>query len=218
MKKTCSIKCWQEYGANRTFLHRGESSDWCNHFSKLVLSIKAKLTQKLYDSVILFIEIQYQKWYKCTSKDLYYYLQIAILFMASLVAQRLKHLPPMRETQVPSLGQEDPPEKEMATHFSILAWRIPWTEEPGRLQSTGSQTVGHDWATSLSHTIHGCIICNCQTLEMIQVSINSRMDFGIVIWYCAIMRMSKLKLHVTESHKHNVNSNNKKRYYMTPFV
>ena len=41
-------------------------------------------------------------------------------------------------------GQEDPPEKEMATHFSILAWRIPWTEEPGRLQSTGSQTVGHD--------------------------------------------------------------------------
>ena len=63
---------------------------------------------------------------------------------ASLVAQRLKRLPPMRETRVPSLGREDPLEKEMATHSSILAWRIPWTEEPGRLQSTGSQRVGHD--------------------------------------------------------------------------
>ena len=63
---------------------------------------------------------------------------------ASLVAQILKHLPPMRETWVRSLGWEDPLEKEMATHSSILAWRIPWTEEPGRLQSIGSQRVGHD--------------------------------------------------------------------------
>ena len=60
------------------------------------------------------------------------------------MAQRLKDLPPMQETQVRSLGQEDPLEKEMATHSSILAWRIPWTEELGRLQSTGSQRVGHD--------------------------------------------------------------------------
>ena len=60
---------------------------------------------------------------------------------ASLVAQRLKRLPPMWETRVRSLGQEDPLEKEMATHSSILAWRIPWTEEPGGLQSTGSQRV-----------------------------------------------------------------------------
>ena len=50
----------------------------------------------------------------------------------------------MRETQVQSLGQEDPLEKEMATHSSILAWRIPWTEEPGRVQSTGSQRIRHD--------------------------------------------------------------------------
>ena len=56
---------------------------------------------------------------------------------ASLVAQRLKHLPAMRETRVRSLGQEDPLEKEMATHSSTLAWRIPWREEPGRLQSMG---------------------------------------------------------------------------------
>ena len=63
---------------------------------------------------------------------------------ASLVAQRLKRLPAMRETWVRSLGQEDPLEKEMTTHSSILAWRIPWTEESGGLQSTGSQRVRHD--------------------------------------------------------------------------
>ena len=63
---------------------------------------------------------------------------------ASLVAQRLKRLTPVRKTRrVRSLGWEDPLEKEMVTHSSILAWRIPWTEEPGRLQSTGSQRVGH---------------------------------------------------------------------------
>ena len=69
---------------------------------------------------------------------------------ASLVAQRVKHLPAMWETWVRSLGWEDPLEMEMATHSSILAWRISWTEEPGRLQSTGLQSVGHCWATSLS--------------------------------------------------------------------
>ena len=70
----------------------------------------------------------------------------------SLVAQRLKRLPPMWETWVRSLGWEDPLEKEMVTHSSILAWRIPWTKEPGGLQSIGSQRVGHDWATSLHFT------------------------------------------------------------------
>ena len=63
---------------------------------------------------------------------------------ASLVAQRLKRLPAMWEMWVQSLGREDPLEKEMATHSSILAWRIPWTEEPGGLQSIASQRVGHD--------------------------------------------------------------------------
>ena len=62
----------------------------------------------------------------------------------SLVAQMTKHLPTMRETRVRSLGREDPLEKEMATHSSTLAWKIPWMEEPGRLQSMGSQRVGHD--------------------------------------------------------------------------
>ena len=64
--------------------------------------------------------------------------------MYSLVAQTVKRLPTMQETRVRSLGQEDPLEKEMAAHSSILAWRIPWMEEPGRLQSTGSRRVGHD--------------------------------------------------------------------------
>ena len=73
---------------------------------------------------------------------------------ASLVAQRLKRLPPMQETQVWSLGQEDPLEKEMVTHSSTLAWRIPWTEEPSRLQSMGSQRVGHNWVASLSLSWH----------------------------------------------------------------
>jgi len=62
----------------------------------------------------------------------------------SLVAQMINSLPAMWETQVRSLGQEDPLEKEMATHSSILAWKIPWMEEPGRLQSTGLQRAGHD--------------------------------------------------------------------------
>ena len=70
--------------------------------------------------------------------------------MASLMVQRVKNLPAMQETQetqetqVQSLGQEDPLEKEMATHSSILAWEIPWAEGPGWLQSMGSQIVGHD--------------------------------------------------------------------------
>ena len=62
---------------------------------------------------------------------------------SSLVAQRLKRLPAVQETWVQSLSREDALEKEMATHSSILAWRIPWREEPGRLQSMGSQRVGH---------------------------------------------------------------------------
>ena len=68
----------------------------------------------------------------------------------SLVAQTVKHLSTMWETWVGSLGQEDPLEKEMAIHSSTITWKIPWTEEPGRLQSIGSPRVGHDWATSLS--------------------------------------------------------------------
>ena len=75
---------------------------------------------------------------------------IFIVHFSFLVAQRLKCLPAMWETWVGFLGQEAPLEKEMTTHSSILVWRIPWTEEPGGQQSTGSQRVGHNWMTSLS--------------------------------------------------------------------
>ena len=74
------------------------------------------------------------------------------VFGWSLQAQTVKHLPTTRETRVRSLGWEYPQEKEIATHSSTLAWKIPWMEEPGRLQSMGSQRIRHDWATSLSLT------------------------------------------------------------------
>ena len=82
----------------------------------------------------------------------YCYLELSLFFyngyldnmVASLVAQMVKGLPKMRETRVQSLGREDLLEKEMATHSSILTWKIPWTEEPGRLQSMGPQRVGND--------------------------------------------------------------------------
>ena len=73
-------------------------------------------------------------------KQLVIIIIITNLNRASLVAQRLKHLPGMWETRVQSLSREDPLEKEMATHSSTLAWRMPWREEPGRLQSMGSQS------------------------------------------------------------------------------
>ena len=69
---------------------------------------------------------------------------ILIGLWASLVDQSVKNLPAVQETRVQSLGSEDPLEKEMATHSSILTWKISWTQEPGGLQSMGSQRVGHD--------------------------------------------------------------------------
>ena len=73
-------------------------------------------------------------------------------FWASLVAQMVNNPPAMLETWVQSLSWEDPLEEGMATHSSILAWRIPWTEEPGELQSMGLQRVGHNWVTKHTHT------------------------------------------------------------------
>ena len=74
------------------------------------------------------------------------------------MGQRLKRLTPMQETQVRSLGGEDPLEKEMATHSSILAWRIPWTEEPGGLQSMESHRMGQDLVTkNFTFTLVICV-------------------------------------------------------------
>ena len=74
----------------------------------------------------------------------------AAILLYSLVGETVKRLPAMRETRVRFLGWEDPLEKEMAIHSSTLAWKIPWMEEPDRLQYMGSQRVGHNWATPLS--------------------------------------------------------------------
>ena len=75
------------------------------------------------------------------------------MLRASQVAQTVKNLPAMQETGIQSPGQEDPLEKGIATHSSLLAWEIPWTEKPGGLQSKGSQRVGHDWVTN-TFTFH----------------------------------------------------------------
>ena len=98
-----------------------------------------------------------QRKYLCLTTNLFqvaskeFILHCSINYVrTSLVTQKLKRLSTMQETWVPSLGWEDPLEKEMAIHSSILAWKIPWTEEPGRLQSMGSRRVRHNWATSLS--------------------------------------------------------------------
>ena len=85
-------------------------------------------------------------------KNLTLYLKIKIFL--------IKHLPGMREIRVQSLGREDPLEKEMATHSNILDWKIPWKEEPGRLQSMGSQRVRHNWATSLSLSLNNWLLEN----------------------------------------------------------
>ena len=83
----------------------------------------------------------------------------------SLVTQMIKNLSIMQETQVWSLGKEDPLEKEIATHSSILAWRIPWTKEPRGLQSIGSQRVRHDWAASFHFTTVREEVCVIQLFQ-----------------------------------------------------
>ena len=77
-----------------------------------------------------------------------YHCLLAMTDTHCLLAQMVKHLPAIQETQIQSLGKGDPLNKGMTTHSSILAWIVPLTVEPGRLQSTGSQRVGHDWVTN----------------------------------------------------------------------
>ena len=92
-------------------------------------------------------------------------LCLSYVAQASLVAQMVKKL---QETGVRSLGQEDPQKKEMATHSSILAWRMPWTEELDKLQSMGLQSITHDWATNTSlhftHFAQACSLFFCSLL------------------------------------------------------
>ena len=101
---------------------------------------------------------------------------------ASPVAQTIKNLPVTWETWLLSLGWEDPLEKGMATHSSILAWRIPWTEKPGRLQSMGLQRVRHNWATFTFHgnlEDNGVLRKRVQTVDFCNWS---GKDSGRVVW------------------------------------
>ena len=99
-----------------------------------------------------------------------------VYILISLVAQMVKHLPTMWETRVQSLGWEDLLEKERATHSSILAWKIPWTEKPGELQSMGSQRVRDDWATSLHILL---------SFEKHWAKITSTLNITIAVWITA---------------------------------
>ena len=146
-KKT--IKNTNIWRLNNTLLNNQQITEEIKKEIKICLEMNEKentTTQNLWDSVKAVLRgrfIAIQAYLKKQEKNQINNRTLHPTW-ASLVAQRLKRLPPMQETQVQSLGQEDPLEKEMVTHSSILAWRIPWMEKPGRLQSTGSQRVGHD--------------------------------------------------------------------------
>ena len=105
--------------------------------------------------LVLYLDRRWERVKPCFISDIAAsFLCIDIIFnrfpgnRASQVARMVKNLPVMQETTVRSLGWEDPLEKGMATHSSILAWRIPWTEEPGGVQSMVPHRVGHDWVTN----------------------------------------------------------------------
>ena len=107
----------------------------------------------------------------CTAKWFSYVYMC--VYLSFLVAQTVKNLPAMQKTQVP--GSERSLEKEMATHSSILAWRIPWTEEPGGLQFIGSQRVRQDWVINT----HTCVYICVYTCVYTYVSINTHMHICI---------------------------------------
>ena len=112
-------------------------------------------------------------------------------------AQRLKRLPAVRETRVWSLGWEDPLEKEMVTHSTILAWRIPWTEKPGRLQSMGSQRVGHDWATSSPSSSPSFItegLCYLSPPTIILIMTEKQVHFSLNSYYMLPTGLANLHL------------------------
>ena len=112
---------------------------YLSHFCCTSLSLF--LSWYIDDSLLFII---HKPWILC-----FYFIYCYFLLLTSLVAQTVKCLPTIQETWVQSLGWEDLLEKEMAIHSSILAWEIPWTEEPGRLPSMGSQRTGHEWVTAL---------------------------------------------------------------------
>ena len=132
------------------------------------VNAKSSYKEKKLFFLFLYFCIYMKRWIftKLTVITVNAIIMLYTLTWASLVAQRLKRLPGMRETRAWSLGREDPLEKEIAPHSSTLACRIPWREEPGRLQSMGSQRVGHDWATSLHTLTYTGLYVNCISIKL----------------------------------------------------
>ena len=106
--------------------------------------------------------------------------------LPSLVVQTVMRLSTMRETQVQSLGWEDPLEKEMAIHSRTIAWKIPWTEESGRLQSMRSQRVRHEWTTSLClcPIVCSCLLCQKQATHRCMDLCLGFLSCSIVLYFC----------------------------------
>ena len=121
---------------------------WCLHFWQLHIFIAVQLLSLVW----LFDSMEVEEGESMPGFSLHHYSPEFAQTRTSLVAQMVKCLSTTRETRVRTLGWEDPLGKEMAIHSRTIAWKIPWTEEPGRLQPMGSQRVGHDWATSLHST------------------------------------------------------------------
>ena len=153
--KRSSLWCSSSKKSNFTLLKY-------NHNCSLIKGVKIKLYNSLSTNSIWYhvqdlvkeklLRLHYLKCFVITDSWL-----VNINIWASLVAQTLKNLPAVQETWVQSLGLEDPLEKGKATHSSVLAGRIPWIEEPGRLQSLVSKRVRHDWTTEHTH-IHEILI------------------------------------------------------------
>ena len=136
------------------------------------------LTQGSHSSLLCFLHWQADSLPLC-------HLGIPHTYIYTHVPQIVRNLPAMQETQVWSLGWEDPLEKGMATHCSILAWRIPWTEEPGGLQSMGWQRIQHNWATNtftfilctlFSLSPAPCPICLHHSQSIV------RLQVGLILW------------------------------------
>ena len=121
----------------------------CSHEIKRCLLLGRKVMTNL-DSILKSRDITFPTKIRLVKA------MVLPVVMTSLVAQMVKHLSTVQETGLRSLDWEDLLEKEMAIHPRTIAWKIPWTEKPGRLQSMGSQRVGHDWATWLLFTMYGC--------------------------------------------------------------
>ena len=142
------MKAWRCVGSAKAFL-TSLASFWHSCISEYSACIRSSLS----------LEIQSRGFSSPNS------CVVPLSLWASLMAQMGKNLPAVQETQVQSLGQEDPQEKGIATHSSILVWRIPRTEERGGLQSMGSQRVRHVWATNNSNTLDSLPCCMHSWLE-----------------------------------------------------